>query len=436
VSEKVIPQNGIEAANLEAVRAMVNEGLAQVTENAAKAVREAVTEMRQSDVARLKELADAGVFGGTPALSAARIRSPYHYEYQRLKHRDPEMAEWRSPDSDHHVSEWIRAISEPHLAQNYARAMKSLDEIKKLYGRATLAEGTPDASSGLAAGTAGSLVPLPLANMIFLQRSRASVLLSRVEVLRSTAQTLRVPTSGNATMTMVAESGALTQGEPTNAATLLSKKKCAGLFRWSRESGNDAAFNVAAFFAERAGERLGAVYDEQFCTSNGTPPNITESLESATITETAEITSTVLTYTDVAALYFSVPKPYRQSPSFCFMGAGGMLALLSALRITGGNGPVLTPGGFTSRVVGDEPGAEGTIFNKPILDLPFTAATRLMCGDLRQYAALIDDELFIETSAHSRFANDEIEMKVAARFDGAVVIEDAFREQLGLATIA
>ena len=232
---------------------------------------------------------------------------------------------------------------------------------------------------------------------------------------------------------MVAESATQAQGEPSLTTKVLSKKKAQAKFRTSDELLMDSAFNLVSFFAERAGSALGQLEDVQFATSNGTAPNVSAAV-GAGVTDVAEATTTVLTYEDVVKLFFAVPTQYHQNA--IWTADTTTLNLLSIL-LDGNGRPIFTPGLASPAVVGaGGSGQVGNIFGRPIFLMPYTSGT-LICGDQRLgYGYLDGGPINIRSSEHVAWATDEVEWKITERFDGQVLLADAMRKMLALATVA
>ncbi len=340
----------------------------------------------------------------------------------------------RNPRADARMAAWLRAVRWNNMAEVMSIGRELDGEFMKARGeRATTLYGTPDASSGLGGGTGGPLVPLPLANLIVLARNVRGRMRGISQIFSSNANTLRIPVSGVATAAMAAEGATAAQGEPTITSVLMSKKKAQALFAASDEMLEDSAFNLISFYTERAGGALGTLEDVQFVTSNGTAPNITQSLTSATITGVNEAVSTVLTYEDVVALFFALPQQYHSGAAF--FGGSQMMQFLST--IVDGNGrPIFAPGMAAPQVVGDTyPGAIGTIFGRPVYLVPLATGS-LMVGDPSYYGILDGGALTIRASEHVGWATDTIQWKITERIDGAVLLADAWREMLGITSVA
>ena len=469
MAEEVKGQTELEQKNLDAIRAMVVENNKKVADDAAAAVRAAVAEIRKDDDAQLKRFADAGVLGVSPdqkrgAGSGVRVVNRAIHQYARMYREDPETQAFRFPEADSAAAEWIRALAGyggagPVPAQALA-AQKRLMEIfsedtlrdyycgeRVLEGkdgrpvwegargvRANLLEGLSTAGSGLSAGSAAPLIPLPLELSLISAINKAAKVRMLCPIYNSIAKTLRVPSRGAATAAMVAEGATAAQGEPAFTGNLFDKKKMQALFGISREALADSAFNVVSILADAAGGAMGELEDLQICANgNGTAPNFSATLV-AGVTDVAEATSTVLTYTDLVKLWYAVPEQYQVGA--VWIVASDVAEFLSRLVITGGMGPVLVPKTGPFVTVGDMANVQGTIFGKPVM-VNQIAAGSIFVGNLAlSYGLLETPGIVFDESMHAGWSTDTIQYKFTRRIDGQSLLVAAARKMLALASIA
>jgi HK97 family phage major capsid protein len=370
---------------------------------------------------------ERGIFG------FGQVRDARDGLYLRLPEQE---RAWRNPKVDEALRGWIQALATRRMDTAERIRLEVDDDYLKAAGsseRATTLYGTVTATSGLGQGTGGALAPLPFANSLVLARDKRARMRGLVQRFTSDSNTLRVPTAGVATAAMAAEGATAAQGEPTWGSQLLSKKKAQAVFKASEEMLQDSAFNLVSVFAERAGSALAALEDTQICTSNGTAPNITESLGSATITEVAEATSTVLIYEDVVDVFFGLPDQYHQGAAW--FGNAQMMGFLSIL-LDGNGRPIFTPGGGAPAIVGDSvAGQVGTIFGRPVYLVPLANGS-LFVGDPSYYGMLDGGPVTVKVSDAPSWSTDLVDFKVTERFDGAVLVEDAWRCVKAIASVA
>jgi len=436
-------------------------GMLDVVADAAREAFAAAKDQALQDVVRVlgtlgkqerKTPEDAPVETGDP-LAAERSRvgreldslravfKPGQIEDMRdLQYRQftPEVRKIRNPRVDQFIADWFWAVR-----SNDRETLARYERME----RAVISEGTITATSGLAQGTAGALVPLPLENLIVLTRDKLAVMRSLCSIFQSPSLTLRVPKMGSATVYQVAEGSAATVGEPASTSVLLTKKKTQFRGQFSEEAVMDSAFNLVTILSERGGSAFAANEDVQAFTSAGTGANWTGSIETPNadsagaqaVTEVAEASSGVLTYADVVKLYFTgMTQPYRARA--VFFAASGMLQFLSSI-LDSNDRPIFAPSLDAARVVtgssGDlPPGQIGTIFGRPVYEVPLSASSLLYFMDPKRYGILEGQRMAMKTTDAVGWTSDYIDFKVTVRMDGALLDNDAFARISGITSVA
>ena len=89
------------------------------------------------------------------------------------------------------------------------------------------------------------------------------------------------------------------------------------------------------------------------------------------------------------------------------------------------------------RPVGDSaPSIVGTVFGRPVYEVPLANGT-LLFGDVRQgYAFGRRSGIEASVSEHVSFASDLVDFKFTQRVDGRIVDDVAMKQMAGLATVA
>lgn len=348
--------------------------------------------------------------------------------YERIYRDTPAVRKFRTADLDHWYQHWFRgAVNRDRVAVLVAQ-----NKIEQILGRATTLEGALDASdpTAILSGTGGHLLPQGLSDVVQIARDLEAVLPSLVAIKEMTGPTLRIPTQGAVTAAMAAEGATASQGESTYATELLKAQKMSATMKVSVEMLADSPSNFVSDVAQRAGAAMGALEDVQICTTNGTAPNISEAIAGGNVNEA---TSTVLIYEDLVTLIFALTKPYRRNA--VFLGGTVVCTLLSKL-MDGNDRPILSFPTQQPNVITDTPGAIGSIFGKPVFEVPLAAGT-LIFGDVRQgYAMGRRSGITMATSEHFEFTSDLINIKFTQRFDGRIVDDVAMKQMAGLATVA
>jgi len=349
--------------------------------------------------------------------------------YSRLHRDQPNLSDYRNADLDHWNAEFLRGM----VTRDRSRQQVARDKAHAIVGERAVTsylEGALDASDPTAIldGTAGSLLPQPLAAVISIARDNASVLPGVVQNLTLTSGTLRVPTASAFTTEMVAEGSTSDEAGPTFASVMLKAQKAQAFAKISIEALADAAFNMVSLLAQRAGTSIGALEDTQICTSNGTAPNISAAISGGNVDEAV---SGTLSYADIVTLYFALGKTYRTNA--VWLGDGTTLTLLSKL-LDGNNLPILRFPNQQVNAITDVPGAIGSLYNKPVYEVPLASGT-LIFGDPTGYVFARRQGITAATSEHADFASDLVQFKFTERIDGNMVDSVALKQMSGLTTV-
>jgi HK97 family phage major capsid protein len=332
--------------------------------------------------------------------------------------------EWRSPDADHWYKHWLVAF----LHKNRESMFRADAELEKIFGRAEILEGAPDTGGGIGAGTGADLLPHPLGQVVMTARDRVNKIRRLAQPVQLTTQTLQLPTFGAVQSYMTAEGATSTQDEPDPSNVLFRANKAQAYAVASKEFVRDSAFNVVNLLAVRAGGSLGALEDTQAGTSSGTAPSISAKLAGGNVDEA---TSTELRLVDLISLYFAVGQAYRAGA--VWLGDAAMLTGISGMLDTNGR-PILNSVIESTRVITDDPNAEGTIFRKPVFEFPLAAGI-IFFGNVRAgYVWASRQGIEVEASEHVLFATDKIAFKFTERVDGNIVDAVAMKQMAGIAT--
>lgn len=353
-----------------------------------------------------------------------RMTSPYQRVYDRMS---ADEQKWRSPDSDHWCAEWLRG----QAFRDHGKMLKAAAELERVYGRATTTEGVAGASGALSTGTGGPLIPRPLEQVVLIARDRVAKMRRWATRYQMTAQTHTIPTAAAMTANMVGESTTSAQGEPTLASVQITAKKGQVKAVATVEALNDVAINLINLWAVRGGGALGVLEDNQFFKlGDGTGNNISAFL---TGTAYAETTSGALGFVDVNAMYFGLAQEYRQNA--IWLVAADVLQMIAVLRnATSGAqfylGMSEKPGPIT-----DDPSAEGTLYRRPVYEVPFTNGT-IWFGDANASYVIGDRAgLQSQVSDQVRFETDEVVWKLTQRFDGQSIDAVASKVATGITSV-
>lgn len=399
--------------------------LDQIREMVIPLLEENTTKINEGIDARIEELSKP-VTRDVPELGVRVVSrgQPTDRLYARMSSA---LQFWRSDESDHWMANWLRGMAGTKIGLEPRRAhelkAEAAGKLEEIYGRATGLEGVPDSDGGVADGTVGDLIPVPLLNVVQIERDRVAKIRGLATNFTLTNQQARIPTMGAVTTAMVAEGATAAQGEPTNATILPRANKMQAFMKISIEALADVASNIITLWAQRAGASMGALEDVQFMTSNGSAPNISEKI---TGIDFAEATPGVLVYADVVGLYRSVPEQYRAQASWL---AGSDVLTLLDLLLDGNGRPIFSLNSGVVGVTGND-GADSTIFRKAVFEVPITGV--LIFGDIGSYGVGTRSGMTTAMSEHSDFAADLIAFKFTQRLDGIMLDTAAIHQISGL----
>jgi HK97 family phage major capsid protein len=333
-----------------------------------------------------------------------RYSSPTEPLYRRMSE---EEREWRNPDSDFWMAEWIKG----NYRRDHGAMLLASAKLDQMFPRAVMTEGWSAGDGSVGTGTGGELVPRPLEAVVYIARDRVAKMRRFATIFNMTAQEHNIPTAGSMTAAMTAEGTEIGQSEPAIAQVPLIAHVAGVQARATKELMNDSAINLVTILSTRGGTALGVLEDDEFFkTGTGTRPHVTKlSGTGATLT-----TATFLSYTNVVTMYHALGQQYRDNAVWFI--ESGVLAMLSNVRDGNGRpfyqGLQETPGPIT-----DDPGAVGTILRKPVYEVPLTAGS-IWFGDPSQYAIGDRQGIEIAVSEHVRFLTREVVWMISARIAG------------------
>lgn len=356
--------------------------------------------------------------------AVSRIQ-PLDYYYRTL----PEAEQmWRTRDSDHWCSEWIRA----QYLKDFGRMQKAEDKaeewIRHSYGRADTLEGDAVADGALSDGTGGPLIPRPLEQLILIARDAVGKMRRFASPFNMTRQTHTLPTAAAMTFGMSAEATTPAGGEPDLDNVQITAQKGVVKAIVSLEVLDDEAVNLIQAYTTRAGMAIGAGEDVQFwSTGDGTPPNISSKIDGTAFTES---TSTIMAFVDVVEMYYAVDQVYRDNAAWYI--APNVLEMLtlvvdgnSARQFYGGLGDSIGP-------ITDDSGAIGILLRKPVFEVPAPAGV-IMFGDMRAaYVVATRQGITATSSEHVHFDLQKVMWLWTTRFDGQDVDAVAVQRAAGI----
>jgi HK97 family phage major capsid protein len=268
-------------------------------------------------------------------------------------------------------------------------------------------------------GSFGTVVPVELRDEIIAQSANWQVI-RRYAFVFQLAGKITVPQEGTAvTAYWVAENAAVTESTPTLTGVTLEDHGVACLVKVSWKLLRTSSENIVKFVAALAGKAITIKEESAFVDGDG-------SSKPLGINQTSGITAIAqaggsFAFTDLMALYFALPAPYRANAQFLTSAKGARL-LYSLLDADGR--PVLTiPENGEMRVLG-----------RPLLESADIAEnlgagtneTTIYFGDFSNY--WIKDGSDIEVATQDQIENLQTKIVVYKYVDGKVVNKSAFRK--------
>jgi len=355
-----------------------------------------------------------------PHRGNAKLSGPQDYVYRRMS---GEEQEWRNPESDHWMAEWLRAT----VKRDHTQALQANAELERMFGRAALTEGWGGASGALSTGSAGALVPRPLENVVLIARDRVAKMRRFATILPMTALVHTIPTAAAMTAEMANESTTSAERNPAVASVQIEAVKGQAVAISGVELLSDSAINLVSMLATRAGGALGVLEDNQtFRDGNGTRPN-TKKIDGTSFTPTT--TASELSYTETLKMYYSVPQEYRDRA--IWLVAADVLQLMSNVRDGQGRpfyqGLMDVPGALT-----DDRGQVGSILRRPVYEVPFSDGEIWFGEAPAQYVLGSRAGIQMAASEHVLWTSDQISWKWTMRFGGINVDDSASQYAKGI----
>lgn len=334
-------------------------------------------------------------------------RSPTEPLYRRMSEDE---REWRNPDSDHYMAEWVRG----QAFGDHSRMLQATVNLESMFPRAVMTEGIAPATGAFATGTGAEFAPRPLEAVVMISRDRVAKMRRFATIFQMTAQEHNIPTAAAMTAAMVAEDVAeVAQGEPAVDQVPLVAHTAGVQARASKNLLADAAVNLINVIATRGGGALGVLEDNEFFKDGtGTSPHVT--MITGTSYVASLTTATALSYTNALGMYHDLPQQYRENA--VYFVSSSVLELLANVR-DGFGRPIYQGLMDQPSPLSDDRTTVQTLFRKPVYEVPLTAGT-IWFGDPAQYAVGNRAGITIESSEHQLFSTRQIIWLITQRIAG------------------
>ncbi|MFE5621729.1 phage major capsid protein [Streptomyces virginiae] len=214
--------------------------------------------------------------------------------------------------------------------------------------------------------------------------------------------------TGRASASIVGESGAIPESEPTTAQVSVGAYKYAYASVISNELINDKALDLVGFLVGDAGPALGDGMGRHFLTGTGTgqPAGIFTAAPAATTTFATAAADAVVA-DKLIDFYHELQASYRRNAAYVV--ADTFAARMRKLKDS--TGQYLWASGLQG-------GAPDTFNGKPVLTDDGVAANKVLFGDLSKYRVRMAGPLRVERSVDYKFMNDQVVYRFIQRADG------------------
>jgi HK97 family phage major capsid protein len=246
--------------------------------------------------------------------------------------------------------------------------------------------GNPVTVAGLVNVVAGQVNPFINPDVVDIIRASTGnqILLPRVTALGTAAA--------------VSEAGAIGESDGTLSNLGLTPVKYATLLQISQELVNDAAFDITAFVAEKAGQEVGIAHGA-----------VAGPAVAAAATVGKQGAAVAPVYADLVSLIYSVKQQYRRAPKRGFITSDANLGAAMAL-LDSQNRPIFIPGDMSR---------PDTLLGYPVYSGAVAdngdEALSWLFGDLGAIKTVLVGGVDIASSADFAFANGLITFRIQVR---------------------
>jgi HK97 family phage major capsid protein len=234
----------------------------------------------------------------------------------------------------------------------------------------------------------------------------------------SSGENIQIPkTTAHSAAAIVTEGAAIGASDPAFGQITVGAFKYGLLIQVSRELITDTGADLEGYLAMQAGRAIGNAFGAHAITGTGTTQPRGIVLDATLgVTGGAGVVG-VPTADNLIDLFFSVIKPYRDSPSARWLLKDSTVATLRKLKDT--TNQYLWQPGLVA-------GAPDQFLGKPVLTDPGVAATALsaksvLFGDMSQYFIRMVNGVRFERSDDYAFNTDLVTFRCLMRADGALV---------------
>lgn len=274
--------------------------------------------------------------------------------------------------------------------------------------------------SKLTSGAGGNLVPTDFYGRLMAHLIETSAIMQTGPTVLNTAsgEVIQVPkTTAHSSASIVAETSAITESDPTFGQIPLGAYKYGTMIQVSRELLTDSGVDLEGYLSMQAGRALGNAFGAHMVTGDGTSKPRGVITDATTgVTGGTGVTG-AFTADNLIDLQYSVISPYRRSGSCHWVMRDATLAAVRKLKDSTGQ-YIWQP----SLVAG----APDLLLGKPVLTDPGVAAVAIAAksvafGDFSQYFVRLAGGVRFERSDDFAFSSDLVTFRALLRADAALV---------------
>ena len=349
---------------------------------------------------------------------------------KQLLHRANVQGEWQN------FGEWIQAMA---FATNPMLAAKFPAVANRIAGQARLKANNENDPGG-----GGFTVPDEFLARVLMLSLEPAVVRPRAFVMPMGALSIRIPAIRDTTHATTvfggvraywtAESGAVTESNPTFRQLMLTARKLTGYTTTSNELLADSTVGIEALLVRLFGEALAYFEDDAFINGTGAGQPLGFLNAAALISVAKETGQAALTIVaaNLDKMYSRMlPASVNRAVWIAHPDTFPQLAALSRNVGTGGSAV------WVSNMAGGPP---NSIYGRPLIFSEkcqtLGTAGDIYFVDLSYY--VIGDRMALEMSAspHVRFTNDETVHRFVQRVDGQPWVDSALTPRFGTTTIS
>ena len=300
------------------------------------------------------------------------------------------------------------------------------DEYKEAFWDMMRGAVTPEVRNALSIGEdteGGYTVPDEFERQLIHGLEENNIFRRMAHVIRTASGTRKIPIANDVMeATWIDEGEAIPETNTKFAQTTLSAYKLGTMIKVSNELLHDAAFDIAAYIAERFGVCMGNAEEKAFICGSGEkqPTGILHDTNGAELGLTAAAEG-IVTFDEIFALYYSLKAPYRSRAAFLCNEA----LLLQLMTLKDGSGNYIWKPSL-------DIAKPDTILGRPIYTSTFMPAPakgeKAVCfGDYNYYWVADRSSRTFRRLNELYAVTDQVGFLTTQRVDGKLILPEAVK---------